>query len=86
MEAGVWDEYFASDEHAGTESPGLGDVILALDALTERQRFVIECRYGLRPGQEGAMTHREIAELMGITHVSVLRIEERALAALRRVL
>lgn len=84
MEAGVWDEYFADGESTGTESPSLGDVILALEALTERQRFVIECRYGLRPGLDGeALTHREIAALMGVSHVTVIEHEQAALARLR---
>lgn len=86
QEIGVWDEYFTADESAGTESLGLGDVILALDALTERQKFVIECRYALRPGQEEPLSLREIADLMGVTFQAVHDTERHALARLRKVL
>lgn len=87
QEVGVWDEYFAADEDAGTESPSLGDVILALEVLTERQRFVIECRFGLRPGLDGeALTHREIAALMGVNVNAVEGLERRGISALQRVM
>lgn len=81
----VWDEYFA-DADAETESSSLGDVILALENLTERQRFVIECRYCLRPGQEEPLTLRDIATLMGVSFQAVYDAEQHALARLRQVL
>lgn len=85
-EVGAWDEYFSADEDAGTESSSLGDVILALESLTERQKFVIECRYGLRPGQEEPLTHRDIAELTGWHHSTVQEVERLALRKLASLL
>jgi DNA-directed RNA polymerase specialized sigma24 family protein len=65
----------------GEEQPDLTDVLPMLERLTAKQRFVIECRYGLR-GE--VQTLREVADLMGVSHPAVLKIEKSALAALRR--
>lgn len=77
------DVYFAEDEDSGTE-PGLPEIILGMDSLTERQRFVIELRYGLRDGQPYAQ--EDIARLMGVSQQAIAGTERRALAALRRVM
>ncbi len=78
------DEYFADEE---ADAPGLPEILLAMHSLTERQRFVIECRFGLRRGMGGeVVTHREIAELLGIHHSTVQGIEAAGLARLRWVL
>jgi DNA-directed RNA polymerase specialized sigma subunit len=77
------DEYFAE----GEEDIDVASLLLALSALTERQRFVVECRYGLRAGSEGkALGTREIARLMGIDHAAVVRHEQAGLAKLRGLL
>lgn len=57
------------------------ELILAMESLTDKQRFVIKCRYGM----EGwpPLTVREIARLMGITHQGVSRLEQRAMVHLR---
>jgi DNA-directed RNA polymerase specialized sigma24 family protein len=88
-EDGLWIQYWATIEEYPYSTPEpetpdyTGELILALDALTAKQRFVIECRYGFRT--DGIpMTVCEIASFMGITHVSVLRLEKRALASMRR--
>ena len=53
----------------------------ALEALTSKQRFVIECNWGL--GGRGQSSLREIAEFMGISHVAALNVYERAMERLR---
>lgn len=50
--------------------------------LTQRERTVIELRYGLAGGQ--IMPQREIAKLLGISRSYVSRMEKKALAKLTR--
>lgn len=57
------------------------DLILALECLTPKQRFVIELRYGLT-GPE--YTYREIATAMGVTHRAVQKLEIAALNRMRK--
>lgn len=52
-----------------------------LDVLTERERYIIELRYGLATGEE--VTQREIAKLLNISRSYVSRIEKKALEKLR---
>jgi DNA-directed RNA polymerase sigma subunit (sigma70/sigma32) len=53
----------------------------ALESLTPKQRFVIECSWGLR-GEE--MSLREISEQMDISFAATLRIYDRAMSRLRK--
>lgn len=52
----------------------------ALGELTDKQRFVVECRHGLRDGHEYRLS--EIAGLMGVSRHAVQRIYRRALKRL----
>lgn len=54
---------------------------IPLHLLTPKQRFVIECLFGMGRPQ---LTEREVAELMAISQPSVHGIKERALAKLKR--
>lgn len=54
-----------------------------LHQLTDKQRFVIDLRYGL--GGHGEHTEQEVAVMMGISQQGVSRLEQRALEALQRV-
>jgi RNA polymerase sigma factor (sigma-70 family) len=56
------------------------DLMLCLECLTEKQRFVIESRYGLR-GEPLEQT--ELALLMGVSQPAVARIELRAIEKMR---
>ncbi len=58
----------------------LYDVITA--ALCDREKTVIEMRYGLTDGEE--MTQREIAHMLGISRSYVSRIEKKALKKLEK--
>ena len=53
----------------------------ALDALPERERQVIELRYGL--GDEGPMTLEDIGHEVGVTRERVRQIESKTLAMLK---
>lgn len=58
------DEYLASE----AEDP--------LSILTDRQRFVVELRFGIRDGV--CYTQREVAELMGVDRKTVWEHERAA--------
>lgn len=49
--------------------------------LKDRERLVLELRYGLYTGEE--VTQREIAEMLGISRSYISRIEKKALKKLR---
>ncbi len=55
--------------------------MLMQQVLTEREREIIELRYGLRTGTE--VTQREVGERFQISRSYVSRIEKRALLKLR---
>lgn len=59
------------------------DLMLALDCLTPKQRFVIECRYGLRDSRQGPLELADIADLMGISKQAVEQTESRAIERMR---
>ena len=78
----------AEDEYFKSLEPGRPDytpeLILGLSVLTEKQRWVIECRYGFRT--EGyPMRVGEIADLMGVSHASVVKLIQRAEERLKKV-
>src|SRR2546429_4245050 len=54
--------------------------------LTERQRTVMQLRYGFGEGCGPMRTQEEVAELAGVAWITVLRDEKRGKAALRPVL
>lgn len=60
------------------------ELILAMSVLTEKQQFVIRCRYGLYGGP--GLTVREIADLMGTRYQSVWEMEQGALKRLKKYL
>ncbi len=47
-----------------------------LDVLTERQRFVVELRFGMRDGI--CYTQRQVAAIMGISRSMVFQHEQAA--------
>lgn len=52
-----------------------------LACLSERQRFIVEMRYGLRDGRE--YTLQEIGDSLGVTRERVRQIEEKAMKRLK---
>lgn len=67
-------------KHAKTQAAWLRN---ALGELTTRQRFVVECRFGLRGDRE--YNFYEIAGFMGVTHKAVRFHYYRAMARLRQL-
>ncbi len=58
------------------------EVTRILNHLTERERFIIRCRFGLEEEQE-PMTLKDVGQRMGITKERVRQLESRAIAKLR---
>ena len=56
----------------------------AVARLEERERFIIELRFGLNGRKE--MTQNEVAELLGISQSYISRLEKRILKKLRTAL
>ena len=56
-------------------------VLLAVSHLPERERIIIEMRYGL--GEKEEMTQKEVADLLGISQSYISRLEKKILKKLR---
>ena len=56
----------------------------ALAGLDERERVIIELRFGLRGGDE--LTQKEVAKLLGISQSYISRLEKRVIERLKEVI
>ena len=56
-------------------------LVLTESCLTDREKEIIQLRYGLKGGRE--LTQHEVGERLGISRSYVSRIEKRALLKLR---
>lgn len=56
----------------------------AVASLNERERVIIDLRFGLESGHE--MTQKDVAELLGISQSYISRLEKRIMLTLRREL
>jgi RNA polymerase sporulation-specific sigma factor len=54
----------------------------ALDKLSERERKIMELRFGLSNGME--MTQKDVADLLGISQSYISRLEKRIIKRLRK--
>ncbi len=77
----VPDDDVDDPEAVATAAVSRHEVIMALDRLHERERGVLELRYGLC-GKE-PRTLEEIGELYGVTRERIRQIEKKTLAKLR---
>ena len=71
-----------SPEAVWLERDQLRHLKLSLDSLDERERRVIELRYGIVNARQHTL--REIGQCLGISRARVRQIEERAMTQLRR--
>ena len=55
---------------------------LAMDHLTQRERCIIELRFGLKDGSE--KTQKEVADLLGISQSYISRLEKRIIKRLKK--
>lgn len=56
-------------------------MIEAIRTLDERERYIMECRFGLTGNTE--MTQKEVAELLGISQSYISRLEKKIIMDLR---
>lgn len=54
----------------------------ALDKLSERERIIMELRFGLQDGEE--KTQKDVADLLGISQSYISRLEKRIIKRLRK--
>lgn len=54
----------------------------ALEKLSDREKKIMELRFGLNNGQE--MTQKDVADLLGISQSYISRLEKRIIKRLRR--
>ncbi len=55
---------------------------LAVNELSERERIIIEMRYGLKNGNE--LTQKEVADTLGISQSYISRLEKKIIERLKR--
>jgi RNA polymerase primary sigma factor len=79
----VADETTEEPFETATESLQREDIQRALDALPQRERQVIELRYGLR-GHE-PLTLEEVGRAFGVTRERVRQIENNTLKKLKQL-
>jgi RNA polymerase sigma factor (sigma-70 family) len=84
LSARAADEGFPSPEEAALERLEAEALRKALAALPERERLVLEVRYGLAGRPPG--TVREAARLLGVSRMRAHQLERQALGRLRRIL
>ncbi len=56
----------------------------AIEKLSERERMIIELRYGLTSDQEKEMTQKEVADLLGISQSYISRLEKKIMKRLKK--
>jgi len=86
-EDAVFGDFLADSGAVSPETPliqadVLREVKQVLDSLTERERFVLELRYGIVNAREHTL--QEISERMGISRERVRQIEQQAMRRARR--
>lgn len=54
----------------------------AMDHLTEREKIIVQLRFGLRGGNE--KTQKEVADLLGISQSYISRLEKRIIKKLKK--
>ncbi len=56
----------------------------AIDKLTDRERQIVELRYGIGSAEGNEMTQKEVADLLGISQSYISRLEKKIIRRLRR--
>ncbi|MBQ6844463.1 MAG: RNA polymerase sporulation sigma factor SigE [Agathobacter sp.] len=62
----------------------IGMLRKAMEKLSEREREIIELRYGYNRKNEKEMTQKEVADLLGISQSYISRLEKKIMLRLRR--
>ncbi|MBE5959414.1 MAG: RNA polymerase sporulation sigma factor SigE [Lachnospiraceae bacterium] len=56
----------------------------AIDTLNEREKNIVELRYGLNSKEGEEMTQKEVADIMGISQSYISRLEKKIIKRLRK--
>ncbi len=56
----------------------------ALEKLSERERQIVEMRFGLNSADEKEMTQKEVADLLGISQSYISRLEKKIIKRLKK--
>ena len=62
----------------------LGVLRIAMGKLSDREREIIELRYGYNQKNEKELTQKEVADLLGISQSYISRLEKKIMLRLRR--
>lgn len=62
----------------------IGMLRKAMEKLSDREREIIELRYGYNQGNDKEMTQKEVADLLGISQSYISRLEKKIMLRLRR--
>ena len=57
---------------------------MALEKLNERERHIIELRFGINTTDGKERTQKEVADLMGISQSYISRLEKKIMKRLKR--
>lgn len=76
---GTDDDVIEKDIEAYVERELLSE---ALEMLSDRERTIMELRFGLKGGEE--MTQKEVADLLGISQSYISRLEKRIIKRLKK--
>lgn len=56
----------------------------AMNILTEREKMIVDLRFGLNNAQEEEMTQKEVADLLGISQSYISRLEKKIMKRLKK--
>lgn len=59
-------------------------LLRAIDKLSERERTIVNLRFGLGEGNDREMTQKEVAALLGISQSYISRLEKKIMKRLKR--
>lgn len=57
---------------------------MALDKLSERERVIIEMRFGINTNDGKERTQKEVADIMGISQSYISRLEKKIMKRLKK--
>lgn len=66
------------------EEADRNSLLQALSCLNERERLIINLRYGLENGDGNEHTQKEVADLLGISQSYISRLEKKIMKRLRK--
>ena len=72
-----------NEGHMETEAE-IGMLRKAMEKLSDREREIIELRYGYNRKNDKEMTQKEVADLLGISQSYISRLEKKIMLRLRR--